>query len=34
MQLALAKNPLKSLLVLIIKKLDAGKGKIYRFDER
>jgi len=34
MQLLLVKNPFKSLLVLIIKKIDAGKWKISHFDER
>ena len=34
MQLLLAKNLLKALLVLRIKKMDAGKEKLYRFDER
>jgi hypothetical protein len=34
MQLLLAKNPLKPILVLFIKKTDAVKEEIYRFDER
>jgi hypothetical protein len=34
MQLLLAKNPLKPLLVLLIKKISAGKIEKCRFDER
>ena len=34
MQLLLVKNPIKTLLVLIIKKIDAGKWEIGQFDER
>ncbi len=34
MQWLLATKSLKPLLVLLIKKIDAGKEGIYRFDER